>query len=125
MRQYYQVFLVFLVTYWLEITDLVDELCWTYAMRNAHVLVIYIHLVMALAIVCMLTCCCYVVDFRREGMITDDEISAILVQTLPDGVRLTAVMDSCHSGTGTDINTLNATRNEYVCLTDTLCVCMI
>jgi hypothetical protein len=39
-------------------------------------------------------------DYHSEGMITDDEISSILVQTLPDGVRLTCVMDSCHSGTG-------------------------
>jgi hypothetical protein len=40
------------------------------------------------------------VDYRKGGMITDDEISAHIVETLPDGVRLTAVMDSCHSGTG-------------------------
>ena len=33
-------------------------------------------------------------------MITDDEICERIVHTLPDGVRLTAVMDSCHSGTG-------------------------
>ena len=33
-------------------------------------------------------------------MITDDEISAVLVQTLPEGARLTSVMDCCHSGTG-------------------------
>lgn len=40
-------------------------------------------------------------DYQSEGMITDDEISSILIQTLPDGVRLTCIMDSCHSGTGT------------------------
>lgn len=36
-------------------------------------------------------------------MITDDEIGELLVQTLPDGVRMTALMDSCHSGTGLDL----------------------
>lgn len=41
------------------------------------------------------------VDFSVAGQITDDEMSSILVQSLPEGVRLTAVMDSCHSGTGT------------------------
>jgi hypothetical protein len=44
-------------------------------------------------------------------MITDDEISSLLIQTLPDGVRLTCVMDSCHSGTGK----LNAI--DLLCLT--------
>mmetsp|Transcript_17145 Transcript_17145/g.42337 ORF Transcript_17145/g.42337 Transcript_17145/m.42337 type:complete len:263 (-) Transcript_17145:543-1331(-) len=43
------------------------------------------------------------VDWKRAGMITDDEIGTLLVQTLPDGVRLTALMDSCHSGTGLDL----------------------
>ncbi|CAE7841680.1 casA, partial [Symbiodinium microadriaticum] len=54
------------------------------------------------------------VDFRRNGMITDDEISERLVQTLPDGVRLTAVMDSCHSGTGLDLPySWNAKKNMF------------
>ena len=43
------------------------------------------------------------VDFQTAGMITDDEIGSILVRALPDGVRLTALMDSCHSGTGLDL----------------------
>lgn len=43
------------------------------------------------------------VDWRSAGMITDDEMGEVLVRTLPDGVRLTAVMDSCHSGTGLDL----------------------
>ncbi len=42
------------------------------------------------------------VDFKQAGMISDDEISAIIVQTLPEGARLTSVMDCCHSGTGED-----------------------
>jgi metacaspase-1 len=40
------------------------------------------------------------VDYQSEGMITDDQINSVLIQTLPDGVRLTCIMDSCHSGTG-------------------------
>lgn len=43
------------------------------------------------------------VDVKKAGMITDDEINRILVQTLPQGVRVTALMDSCHSGTGLDL----------------------
>jgi len=43
------------------------------------------------------------VDFQRAGMMTDDEIGDLLVKNLPEGVRLTAVMDCCHSGTGLDL----------------------
>jgi len=42
-------------------------------------------------------------DFKSAGMITDDEINRLIVAPLPSGVRLTAVMDSCHSGTGMDL----------------------
>eukprot|EP00747_Dinoflagellata_sp_TGD_P118799 gnl/TRDRNA2_/TRDRNA2_172893_c7_seq29.p1 gnl/TRDRNA2_/TRDRNA2_172893_c7~~gnl/TRDRNA2_/TRDRNA2_172893_c7_seq29.p1 ORF type:complete len:354 (-),score=46.04 gnl/TRDRNA2_/TRDRNA2_172893_c7_seq29:57-1022(-) len=43
------------------------------------------------------------VDFERSGMITDDMIGELVVHRLPEGVRLTAVMDCCHSGTGLDL----------------------
>lgn len=43
------------------------------------------------------------VDFKSAGMITDDEMSEIMVRHLPEGVRLTCVMDCCHSGTGMDL----------------------
>eukprot|EP00617_Octactis_speculum_P012613 CAMPEP_0185790978 /NCGR_PEP_ID=MMETSP1174-20130828/158108_1 /TAXON_ID=35687 /ORGANISM="Dictyocha speculum, Strain CCMP1381" /LENGTH=123 /DNA_ID=CAMNT_0028485853 /DNA_START=668 /DNA_END=1039 /DNA_ORIENTATION=- len=38
------------------------------------------------------------VDFQQSGMITDNELGAIIVQPLAEGVRLTAVMDCCHRG---------------------------
>ena len=43
-------------------------------------------------------------DFNRNGVITDDEISSTIIHILPDGVRLTVVMDACHSGTGEFVN---------------------
>jgi hypothetical protein len=36
-------------------------------------------------------------------MLTDDEINNIVVHPLPEFVKLTAVMDCCHSGTGLDL----------------------
>jgi len=43
------------------------------------------------------------IDFQHAGMITDDRISELVVAPLPEGVRLTAVLDCCHSGTGMDL----------------------
>ena len=39
----------------------------------------------------------------RSGQITDDALWGSLIYPLPDGVRLTSVMDCCHSGTGLDL----------------------
>jgi len=43
------------------------------------------------------------VDFQSAGMITDDEITELLVRPLPEYAKLTAIMDCCHSGTGMDL----------------------
>ncbi|KAJ1929042.1 Ca(2+)-dependent cysteine protease [Tieghemiomyces parasiticus] len=43
------------------------------------------------------------VDYKTAGQITDDEMNAIMVRPLPQGCRLTAVFDSCHSGTALDL----------------------
>jgi len=43
------------------------------------------------------------VDFEKAGQIIDDDLFLILVKPLPQGVRLTALFDSCHSGTVLDL----------------------
>eukprot|EP00667_Euglena_gracilis_P008666 EG_transcript_8785 len=43
------------------------------------------------------------VDFQTAGQITDTVIFDLMVRPLPSGVRLTAVMDCCHSGTAMDL----------------------
>jgi len=43
------------------------------------------------------------VDYKKAGQIIDDEMNAIMVRPLPEGVRLTAIFDSCHSGTALDL----------------------
>ncbi|XP_073282336.1 metacaspase-1-like isoform X2 [Primulina huaijiensis] len=42
-------------------------------------------------------------DFETHGMIVDDEINATIVRPLPSGVKLHAIIDSCHSGTMLDL----------------------
>ena len=39
----------------------------------------------------------------RCGQIPDDALWKKLVNMVPEGVRLTAIMDCCHSGTGLDL----------------------
>ncbi|OQR87666.1 metacaspase Pca1 [Achlya hypogyna] len=43
------------------------------------------------------------VDYETAGMITDDEMHAILCAPLPAGVKLTAIFDCCHSGSVLDL----------------------
>lgn len=52
----------------------------------------------------------YPVDFRVAGHIVDDEMHRILVQSLPPGVRLTAIFDSCHSGSALDLPYIYSTQ---------------
>lgn len=42
-------------------------------------------------------------DYKRTGMIIDDELNAALVRPLRPGVTLHAVIDACHSGTALDL----------------------
>ncbi|THU44616.1 hypothetical protein C4D60_Mb02t09260 [Musa balbisiana] len=42
-------------------------------------------------------------DFEANGTIVDDEINETLVQPLPRGVKLHALVDACHSGTVLDL----------------------
>ncbi|KAL8744905.1 MAG: hypothetical protein Q9190_002910 [Brigantiaea leucoxantha] len=52
----------------------------------------------------------YPVDFRVAGHIVDDEMHRIMVQTLQPGVRLTAIFDSCHSGSALDLPYIYSTQ---------------
>ncbi|KAH8645645.1 caspase domain-containing protein [Xylariales sp. PMI_506] len=52
----------------------------------------------------------YPVDFRSVGHITDDEMHRIMVRPLQAGVRLTAIFDSCHSGTALDLPYIYSTQ---------------
>jgi len=36
-------------------------------------------------------------------MVVDDELNRLLVNPLPQGVRLHAIIDACHSGTALDL----------------------
>lgn len=42
-------------------------------------------------------------DYKKAGVILDDELYEIMVSRLPTGCRLTALFDSCHSGTVLDL----------------------
>ncbi|EWC46923.1 hypothetical protein DRE_03935 [Drechslerella stenobrocha 248] len=45
----------------------------------------------------------YPVDYMTKGHIVDDLMHDIMVKPLKPGVRLTAIFDSCHSGTALDL----------------------
>ncbi|ODQ64054.1 hypothetical protein NADFUDRAFT_67409 [Nadsonia fulvescens var. elongata DSM 6958] len=52
----------------------------------------------------------YPVDFRTAGQIVDDQMHDIMVRSLPPGCRLTALFDSCHSGTVLDLQFAYSTK---------------
>jgi len=54
----------------------------------------------------------YPVDFRYNGHILDDDMHAIMVAPLQSGVRLTAIFDSCHSGSVLDLPYLYSTHGN-------------
>mmetsp|Transcript_13437 Transcript_13437/g.28502 ORF Transcript_13437/g.28502 Transcript_13437/m.28502 type:complete len:640 (+) Transcript_13437:161-2080(+) len=53
-------------------------------------------------------------DFEQYGHITDDVLWESLIYQLPEGARLTALMDMCHSGTGLDLPyNYNVTNRQW------------
>nr|GAT42971.1 predicted protein [Mycena chlorophos] len=54
----------------------------------------------------------YPVDFEQSGHIVDDLIHEIMVRPLPPGARLTAIFDSCHSGSVLDLPYLYSTEGK-------------
>ncbi|CAL5224264.1 g6922 [Coccomyxa viridis] len=42
-------------------------------------------------------------DFQHAGQLVDNELNALLVNPLPHGVRLHAIIDACHSGSVMDL----------------------
>ncbi|QKX56965.1 uncharacterized protein TRUGW13939_04073 [Talaromyces rugulosus] len=52
----------------------------------------------------------YPVDYKIAGHIVDDDMHDIMVKPLRPGVRLTAVFDSCHSGTALDLPFIYSTQ---------------
>ncbi|KAK4861818.1 hypothetical protein LT330_003853 [Penicillium expansum] len=52
----------------------------------------------------------YPLDYRQTGHIVDDDMHAIMVRPLRPGVRLTAIFDSCHSGTALDLPYVYSTQ---------------
>ncbi|KAK4960400.1 Ca(2+)-dependent cysteine protease [Elasticomyces elasticus] len=52
----------------------------------------------------------YPVDFRQAGHIVDDEMHRVMVSPLQPGVRLTAIFDSCHSGSALDLPYIYSTQ---------------
>ncbi|KAL1920157.1 uncharacterized protein VTP21DRAFT_1303 [Calcarisporiella thermophila] len=52
----------------------------------------------------------YPLDHTSAGMLTDDEMHYYLVKPLPAGCRLTALFDSCHSGSALDLPYMYSTQ---------------
>ncbi|KAK0193901.1 caspase domain-containing protein [Armillaria mellea] len=54
----------------------------------------------------------YQVDHQRNGHIVDDLMHQIMVKPLPAGCRLTAIFDSCHSGSALDLPYIYSTEGK-------------
>lgn len=54
----------------------------------------------------------YPVDFESSGHIVDDLMHDIMVKPLPEGCRLTAIFDSCHSGSALDLPYIYSTEGK-------------
>ncbi|ORY34251.1 caspase domain-domain-containing protein [Naematelia encephala] len=54
----------------------------------------------------------YPLDFKQAGHIVDDELHDIMVKPLPPGCRLTAIFDSCHSGSCLDLPYIYSTEGK-------------
>ncbi|KAI0750563.1 caspase domain-containing protein [Irpex lacteus] len=54
----------------------------------------------------------YPVDFNDSGHIVDDIMHDIMVKPLPPGCRLTAIFDSCHSGSALDLPYIYSTEGK-------------
>ncbi|RCK64654.1 Metacaspase-1 [Candida viswanathii] len=52
----------------------------------------------------------YPLDFETNGFIVDDLLHTMMVKTLPQGCRLTALFDSCHSGSVLDLPYMYSTK---------------
>lgn len=52
------------------------------------------------------------VDYATAGQMEDDELHSIMVRPLPMGCRLTAIFDSCHSGTVLDLPYVYSTSGK-------------
>ncbi|KAJ3920169.1 peptidase C14, caspase domain-containing protein, partial [Lentinula edodes] len=52
------------------------------------------------------------VDHEQAGHIVDDTLHDILVKTLPPGCRITAIFDSCHSGSVLDLPYMYSTEGK-------------
>ncbi|KAK1987922.1 caspase domain-containing protein [Colletotrichum cereale] len=52
----------------------------------------------------------YPVDYKEAGHIVDDEMHHVMVKPLQPGVRLTAIFDSCHSGSALDLPYIYSTK---------------
>ncbi|KAG1840720.1 peptidase C14, caspase domain-containing protein [Suillus subalutaceus] len=54
----------------------------------------------------------YPVDFKVKGHIVDDLMHDIMVKRLPAGCRLTAIFDSCHSGSALGMDGFYSTEGK-------------